>query len=266
MPTTNIKHSGSHYERAASWLRPTTGLIVALYLVMLPLQWGIIMKVWGGIGLTIALNGSETQFLKILEFSYWGCAVLLSAIVPIVHLSRILNPERAQLAHYDRALSCLLIVASFLLLTRYSIFGSSAHNGLEGLSIQSGSAFCVISIFVAYRVLRAKIERSSAEDGFYRTCLYILSIAPWLFQVAHGFWFGVLEQSGQGSYAQQMLLSFGFFLLPLGGVFLSGKLGLEICEHLASSPLAWLSSAGLIAITSIGSVVYWQAGLSIALI
>ena len=193
-------------------------LCIAVLSIAAPLCWEQLdtaIRFW--------LNGppSTTPFSAESNFRNQMVAVALTTaglMTPIgllaVAVRNLHGPTVLQTLLDGLAVLCLIgFVGSQMLL--YNQFGGTLrHLGQTSMAIHSGTAFCFVSMFVIYRMFESRMS-GGVHRSMFELQLGVMCCGPVLYRVAYGLWFTIAGHAYDGLWLQQILLSFGFFLLPL---------------------------------------------------
>ncbi len=148
-------------------------------------------------------------------------AALMMLAGCLMQITRVLMPNSGIATRGLQTLTGWIVT---LFATGYLIFQSffistGEHLGLMGLSIHSGSAYCIVAYFVVYRFFESRSKGDALYEEMFRNQLFVLAVGPFMFQVAYGIWFALLGHGADGTYTQQLIITFGYYLLPLLGIY-----------------------------------------------
>lgn len=124
------------------------------------------------------------------------------------------------------ALSIAMAVFGFAYLYYLGGFGGAGTQlGSIAMNIHAGSTLGFVAIFVAYRYLEALLKGDTVYRNMFAKQLIVVALSPWLFQVGYGLWFLGLGHGFDAGYWQQLVISFGSFLLPMLVIYMHDTLG-----------------------------------------
>ena len=166
------------------------------------------------------------------------CVVIMGFLAPTALLLRAVEPALtgkeqpswSRILFRISALNLLLFSACYLILQMF--FASvGLIVGQEAMAIHSGSAFCIVSLFVIYRYFEAIHHGADADEKLFSLQLAVLALSPWLYQVAYGLWVSLVSSTLDGNFAEQLTVSFGHFLLPLLVLYVYDSLHRSDSQH-----------------------------------
>ncbi|MDP2582264.1 hypothetical protein Q8W37_20170 [Shimia thalassica] len=149
-------------------------------------------------------------------------SILAPVLLALIALDRLESAKRA----IGIILSVSAAVFGFSYLYYLGGFGGAGTQlGSIAMNIHAGSTLAFVAIFVAYRYLEALKKGDAVYRNVFAKQLIIVALSPWLFQVGYGLWFLVLGHSFDAGYWQQLVISFGSFLLPMLVIYMNDTLG-----------------------------------------
>ncbi len=88
----------------------------------------------------------------------------------------------------------------------------------DGINTNSVALYGAVIFFCAYKGLQAIRAKRFNEHKEWAIRLFALGISSWLFRVIHINWYFTLGDFGANTYWKQVLISYGFYLIPLAGI------------------------------------------------
>ncbi len=139
---------------------------------------------------------------------------ILGIVAPLMLMVRAMLPGIAVKVEILAALLLCVFAISYMVFQGY-YFSNRNQLGTIGLGLHSGSAYGLVALLVVYRYFESLFQHHSLNRQLFTIQISILALSPWLYQVGYGLWFLVLGHAYDGIYPQQLLISFGHYLLPM---------------------------------------------------
>ena len=130
------------------------------------------------------------------------------------------------------------------------------------MAIHSGTTFCIVALFVIYRFFESRSARSTHGPLFEKQ-LVVICLGPFLYRVAYGLWFLILDHQYDGIWGQQVSLAFGSFLIPMLAIYVGTYLyGNRAMPRLHAVAI----SGGVLLLILIGLIGYNDSSVQPALV
>ncbi len=234
---------------------------------------------WGGLASDYWLEGDLSRSIYAIEVDekrfvadvsvnnfmagIWVlCGTISMILAPMMLLSKAYLGKTAALTSRLVSVLCVVLtVGVFFELARISLFFSVGHNGNKYMGSHAISAFCIIAMFIVYRVYVARRYNDEQTYDLFFTQLFVAGITPWLFRMGYGIWAMLLGNADQYSVGQQFFVSYSVYLLPMTGVYCFYSFRGKFADLPKAFPMV-ASVAGLLLLL-VGTIGYMSANLTI---